>query len=100
MASLLVGGSSAIYMAFAVYVLKSHRNGKHYVGMTSKDPQVRLKEHHAGSRSWTSRNGPFELIHSETFTDGKEAHKRELFLKSGVGRRQLKVLLKPVREGD
>ena len=72
-----------------VYVLRSPRNGKRYVGLTSKSPKERLKEHNAGLNMWTSHNGPFKLSYSETFTDKAEARRREMFFKSGVGRQQL-----------
>ena len=76
-----------------VYVLKSQRNGKRYVGSTSKDPLERLKEHKASSNQWAKHNGPFTLIHTEAFTDKTEARKREIFLKSGVGRKVLDTIL-------
>jgi len=76
-----------------VYVLKSQRNGKRYVGMTSKHPLERMREHNAGSSTWSSHNSPFELVYTEAFTDRAEARKRELFLKSGVGREQLETIL-------
>lgn len=78
---------------FAVYVLKSIRNGKRYVGYTGKDPFIRLKEHNAGSNKFTSRNGPFTLIYSESFGSKTDAIRREHFLKSGQGRKQLDILL-------
>jgi putative endonuclease len=72
---------------FHVYVLKSERNGKRYIGCTSKLPNERLEEHNKNSNRWTSQNGPFKLIYSEAFQDKKEAFSRERFLKSGQGRK-------------
>lgn len=80
-----------------VYVLKSRRNGKRYVGSMAKHPSERLRKHHAGSNRWTTLNKPFELVYSESFTDKTDAKKRELFLKSGVGRQQLTAILALVR---
>jgi len=51
----------------SVYVLKSLTNGKRYIGYTSKDPSVRLIEHNSGASSYTSRNGPFELMYKEFY---------------------------------
>ncbi|OGF45498.1 MAG: hypothetical protein A2452_10890 [Candidatus Firestonebacteria bacterium RIFOXYC2_FULL_39_67] len=71
---------------FYVYVLESQLNAKRYIGSTSKDPQIRLKEHNNGSNKWTKANKPFVLIHVEEFSNQKEALQREIFLKSGKGR--------------
>ncbi len=74
---------------FFVYVLRSLKNNKRYVGYTSKTALERLKDHHSGSNKWTRQNGPFNLMHSEGFQTRWEAEKRERFLKSGQGRKWL-----------
>jgi len=74
---------------FYVYVLRSLKNEKRYVGSTSKDPRIRLKEHNSGISSWTRQNGPHVLIHQQEFQLKKEALGREKFLKSGQGRKWL-----------
>ncbi len=77
-------------MAFTVYVLRSLRNGRHYVGFTSRSLEERLSEHNRGyPRGWTSRNGPFEVVRQETYYSEAEARARERFLKSGKGREWL-----------
>jgi putative endonuclease len=75
---------------FYVYVLRSLKNGKQYVGLTSKNPEERLRQHHSGSSQWSRQNGPLELIHKEEFEEKKAAQRREKFLKSGHGRSYLK----------
>ena len=77
---------------YYVYVLRSERNNKRYIGYTSKDVQHRLLEHNRGSNRWTSQNGPFRLVYTDIFTDMKEAKNREKFLKSGQGRQCLDEL--------
>ena len=72
-----------------VYVLKSLRNNKRYVGSTNLLPEERLKKHNYGSNIFTKRNGPFVLVYKEEYIDKTEARKRENFLKSGVGRKFL-----------
>ena len=72
-----------------VYVMGSERNGKRYVGSTSKLPEQRVKDHNAGSNKFTRQNRPWKLIHSETFATKSEALRREKFLKSGQGRKWL-----------
>jgi putative endonuclease len=54
---------------------------------------ARLAEHNRGTNRWTKLHRPFELMHSETFTDPAAARRRELFLKSGVGRQQLDAMV-------
>ena len=75
-----------------IYVLKSRRNGKRYVGCTGKSPEQRLIEHNRRGDNWTRQNGPFDLIYSESYAPKKEALIRERFLKSGVGRQLLDKL--------
>ena len=74
---------------FYVYVLKSLKNNKRYVGCTSKDPKIRLIEHNSGSNKWTRVNNPFRLIYKEEYNNKTQALKRENFLKSGQGRKFL-----------
>ena len=77
-----------------VYVLKSLKNGKRYIGSTDFNPLERLKKHNYGSNQFTKRNGPFELIYQEEYPNRTEARKRENFLKSGIGRKYIDEILK------
>ena len=77
---------------FTVYVLRSLKNDKRYVGYTSKMPAERLREHNAGSSSFTRRNGPFKMLHTEDFESKTDAIRREKFLKSGQGGKWLDIL--------
>jgi putative endonuclease len=74
---------------FFVYVLRSLKNRKRYVGQTSKDVFKRLSELNSGCNKWTKENGPFTIIYSEELETRTDAIKREHFLKSGQGRRWL-----------
>ena len=76
-------------MAFVVYVLRSLKHGKRYVGYTGKSLQERLQRHTGGATPWTQANGPFELIHQEQYSEKVEAMRRERYLKSGIGREWL-----------
>jgi putative endonuclease len=79
---------------FTVYILKSLKNNKRYVGYTSKTAEARLKEHNNGSNNFTSQNGPFVLIYEEKYEVKTEAIKREKSLKTGRGRFFLDSLLR------
>jgi putative endonuclease len=72
-----------------VYVLKSKKNSKRYVGYTQKKPSERLHDHNTGSNVWTRQNGPFDLIYFESFSEKRSAREREKYLKTGAGRKFL-----------
>ena len=75
-----------------VYVLRSRVNGRLYTGSTN-DLERRLEEHARGKTVYTKYAGPFDLVYSEEQVGRPEARRRELFLKSGRGREELKRLL-------
>ena len=78
---------------YYVYVLRSLKNRKRYVGYSSKEPSIKLAEHNGGATRWTRQNRPFMLLHHEAFTDARAARQREIFLKSGKGRRWLDEMI-------
>jgi putative endonuclease len=70
-----------------VYVLLSEASGRSYTGFTNH-VERRLIEHNVTeAKVFTLRHRPWTLIRTESKS---EAMKRERFLKSGVGRTQLK----------
>ena len=75
-----------------VYVLKSLRGGRLYTGSTNNLAR-RLEEHASGYSRYTRQAGPFELVHQEHLPDRLSARRRELFLKKGKGREELKRIL-------
>jgi putative endonuclease len=75
-----------------IYVLRSLKNGRLYTGSTS-DIQKRFAEHNAGVNKATRFTRPFELLHTESFATRAEAVQRERFLKTGLGRQELKKIL-------
>ena len=77
---------------FHVYILRSLRNGKLYVGHTD-DVRRRLAEHNSGRGGrFTRQQGPWELLHSEPHPDRSSAARRERYLKSVAGWREKKAL--------
>lgn len=64
-----------------------------YTGSTN-DLRKRFKQHMEGESRSTRGRRPFELIYYEMCRDEKDARSRELFLKSGMGKRYLKNRLK------
>lgn len=60
--------------------------------MSSKSPKERLAEHNSGTNQFTKNNRPWELIYFELGFCKECAVKREMFLKSGQGRKILDLL--------
>ena len=68
-----------------VYILKSLKDKKFYVGCTN-DLNRRLREHNSGCSFATKARTPFELIYFEGYKNRQDAEEREKFLKlGGVG---------------
>jgi len=79
-------------MEVALYVIRSKKTGRRYVGITS-NLERRLKEHRSKSSKAGQVLGKFELVHAERFSSYSSARKREKFLKSGAGREWLDQVL-------
>ena len=71
-----------------LYILKSSKDSKRYIGVTS-DLQRRIIEHNSGLVKSTKHRKPMELIYVEEFNSKTEAMNREKFFKSGKGREYL-----------
>ncbi len=78
---------------FYTYVLKSEKDSKLYIGF-SKDLRKRIKEHNNGLVEATKERRPFKLIYYEACLNKDDARSRELYLKTGKGKRYLKYRLK------
>ena len=76
-------------MFYYTYILKSKKDGKFYAGST-KDLRKRLSQHNNGLSTYTKGRGPFEIIYYEACLLEEKARSREMYLKSGMGRRYLK----------
>ena len=82
-----------------IYVLRSIKTGKSYVGSSRFAPNKRIVAHNSGRVRSTKSGRPWELVHSEIFQNYTEARKREIFLKSGVGRKELKNIMEGCQSG-
>lgn len=76
---------------YTVYVLQDS-NKKLYKGVTN-DLSRRLTEHKRGKTITTSRMKNLVVVYTEEFNDFSVARKRELYLKSAVGRKYLHKIL-------
>ena len=81
-------------MFYYIYVIKSKKDNRWYTGFTV-DIRKRLKEHEEGKYdSWTKGRGPFELIYFEGCNNKTDAKAREIYLKTGMGKRYLQNRIK------
>ncbi|MBU0766613.1 GIY-YIG nuclease family protein [Patescibacteria group bacterium] len=76
---------------YYVYVLQNPK-GVLYKGYTN-NLEKRLEQHNSnnGFVSYTSKRGPWKLVHKEKYENENEAKEREKFLKTGKGREFLKM---------
>ena len=73
---------------FYVYVLRSSKTGRRYVG-SCENVGDRLRRHNAGQSKATRQGIPWILVHNESFSTRAEAARKERYYKSGRGRDDL-----------
>ncbi|OGU64967.1 MAG: hypothetical protein A2499_15420 [Stygiobacter sp. RIFOXYC12_FULL_38_8] len=73
---------------YYTYVLYSDKLKKRYVGLTNNVSR-RLAEHNRGESQFTKGGVPWELVYFEELETQQLARAREVFLKSGSGRKWL-----------
>ena len=78
---------------FYVYILLSELDTGLYIGF-SNDLRRRFSEHQGGESRSTRSRRPWSLIYYEAYLEKRDAEQREVFLKSGGGRRFLDKQLK------
>ena len=78
---------------YYVYILCSQKDNNLYTGYTN-DIKRRLAEHNGGKVESTKSRRPLKLIYYEAYIEKTDAENREIFLKSGSGKRYLKKQLK------
>ena len=76
-------------MFYYVYILKSQKDGKLYIGKTI-DLRRRIEKHNAGDVIATKHRRPLELIYYEAYTNKVQWSIQEKFYKTGIGRDTLK----------
>jgi len=77
---------------FWVYVLKSNKDEKRYIGSTN-DLSRRINQHNSGKVLSTKNQRPLVLIYKEEFLIEKEARLREKFFKTHKEFNELKKLI-------
>ena len=82
-------------MHYYIYVLLSIKDKRFYIGFTL-NLKNRLSEHAKGKVKSTKNRRPLKLVHYEYFIDKADAKRREIFLKGGKGKAELKIQLSGV----
>ncbi|MDP1722430.1 MAG: GIY-YIG nuclease family protein [Candidatus Gottesmanbacteria bacterium] len=79
-------------MFYYVYILQSKKDNSFYIGYTT-DLVRRFKQHNDGDSPATKPFRPYRLIYYEAFLDSVDAKNREIYLKSGYGRKTINGML-------
>ena len=82
---------------YYVYILVSLKDCKFYVGF-SNNLIRRIKQHQNGMVISTRHRLHIKLICYEAYLNKKDAKKRELYLKSSNGKKELKIRVKMTLE--
>jgi len=73
---------------YYVYILQSLQDSSLYTGSTN-NLKRRFLEHNNGESKYTKKKWPWKLIYYEAYVIEKDARKREVFLKSGSGKKYI-----------
>ena len=77
---------------YYVYILQSLKDKRLYVGYTH-DLKRRIDEHHQGKVKSTHARHPLKLMCYEAYLTKKEAMRREEFLKTSDGKKDIRKRL-------
>ena len=80
-----------------VYILFSRKDFELYTGYTS-NLEARIKDHNSGGTKSTSYRGPLELIFCEFYLFEEGARKREMYFKTNMGKKAIKLMLRTTLE--
>ena len=80
-------------LPFCVYILFSQKDFQLYTGFSS-NLEARIKKHNSGGNKSTSYRRPLILIFSEFYLFEEDARKRELYFKTSMGKKAIKLMLK------
>ena len=79
------------YMSFSLYILRSELTKGFYIGQAEDLPK-RLGEHNRGKSRSTKSGRSWRLVYKEDFSTRSEAVRRERFLKSPEGWKELQEI--------
>lgn len=80
---------------YYTYILFSQLDKQLYTGF-SPDLKERIKKHNNGLVKATKHRRPLILIYYEAYIKELDARRREIYLKGGKGKSELKIQLKEI----
>ena len=84
-------------LPYCVYILFSKKDFQLYTGFTS-NIDARVKNHNSGGTKSTSYRSPLELIFCEFYLFEEDARKREMYFKTTMGKKAIKLMLRTTLE--
>ena len=81
------------HIMYSVYILKSLKDSKYYIGQTD-NLSDRINKHNNGQVKSTKNRRPFVLVKEEIFDTRGEARKRENYFKKLKGGNEFKKIIK------
>lgn len=76
-----------------VYILFSQKDFLLYIGF-STNIDARVKKHNSGGNKSTANRIPLELIFCEFYLYEEDARKREMYFKTTMGKKAIKLMLR------
>lgn len=80
-------------LPYCVYVLQSEKDLLFYHGYTT-NLEKRIIDHNAGKTKSTAPRRPLRLVFCEFYLSKQDAKRREKYLKTNMGKRMLKLMLR------
>lgn len=84
-------------LPFSVYILFSQKDSRLYIGF-STNVEARVKKHNSGGNKSTANRIPLELIFCEFYLFEEDARKREMYFKTSMGKKAIKLMLRSTLE--
>lgn len=79
-------------LPYCVYILFSERDHLLYTGFTT-NLEKRIENHNAGQSKSTAPRRPLKLIFCEYYLFEEDARKREMYFKTTMGKKAVKLML-------
>lgn len=79
-------------LPYCVYILFSEKDFLLYIGFTT-NIENRIVAHNAGQTKSTAPRRPLKLIFCEYYLFEEDARRRELYFKTNMGKKALKLML-------
>lgn len=86
-----------MHLPYCVYILFSKKDFLLYIGFSS-NLEARVKRYNAGGNKSTANRTPLELIICEYYLFEEDARKRELYFKTTMGKKAIKLMLRSTLE--